>query len=100
MSAASILQVTHDAPRADDWNTLVWTPADRTRTGRQLIILNEINWMGMQDTTFPRQTEERVGYALRENSTAHPDSLGLCEQLDRAQHSATTPASCAAYHST
>jgi len=52
MSAASILQVTHDAPRADDWNTLVWTPADRTRTGRQLIILNEINWMGMQDTTF------------------------------------------------
>jgi hypothetical protein len=40
------------APRADDWNTLLWTLADRTRTGRQLIILDEINWMGMQDATF------------------------------------------------
>jgi uncharacterized protein len=40
------------APRADDWNTLLWTLADRTRTGRQLVILDEINWMGMQDATF------------------------------------------------
>jgi len=40
------------APRADDWNTLFWSLADRTRSGRQLIILDEINWMGMQDATF------------------------------------------------
>lgn len=39
-------------PRADDWNTLLWALADRTREGRQLIILDEINWMGMQDPTF------------------------------------------------
>src|ERR1700730_58542 len=39
-------------PRADDWNTLLWALADRTRQGRQLIILDEINWMGMQDPTF------------------------------------------------
>src|SRR5579883_843205 len=29
-------------PRADDWNTLLWSLADRTRKGRQLIILDEI----------------------------------------------------------
>jgi len=39
-------------PRADDWNTLLWALADRTRRGRQLIILDEINWMGMKDPTF------------------------------------------------
>jgi hypothetical protein len=39
-------------PRADDWNTLFWALADRTRQGRHLIILDEINWMGMQDPTF------------------------------------------------
>lgn len=40
------------SPRADDWNTLLWALADRTRKGRHLIILDEINWMGMQDPTF------------------------------------------------
>lgn len=39
-------------PRADDWNTLLWALADRARQGRQLIILDEINWMGMQDPSF------------------------------------------------
>ena len=39
-------------PRADDWNTLLWALGDRTHKGRQLIILDEINWMGMQDPTF------------------------------------------------
>lgn len=39
-------------PRADDWNTLFWALAERTRKGRHLIILDEINWMGMQDATF------------------------------------------------
>lgn len=39
-------------PRADDWNTLLWTLADRTAEGRHLIILDEINWLGRQDPTF------------------------------------------------
>lgn len=39
-------------PRADDWNNLFWSLGDRTRKGRQLVILDEINWMGMQDATF------------------------------------------------
>jgi AAA+ ATPase superfamily predicted ATPase len=39
-------------PRADDWNTLLWALADRAAKGRQLIILDEINWMGMQDPSF------------------------------------------------
>lgn len=40
------------APRADDWNTLLWTLADRTAQGRYLVILDEINWMGLGDPTF------------------------------------------------
>ena len=40
------------APRADDWNALLWTIADRTRTGRQLVVLDEINWLGSKDPTF------------------------------------------------
>ena len=40
------------APRADDWNTLLWSLADRTRSGRHLIVLDEINWLGSKDPTF------------------------------------------------
>ena len=40
------------APRADDWNTLLWSIADRTKTGRHLIVLDEINWLGSKDPTF------------------------------------------------
>jgi len=40
------------APRADDWNSLLWSIADRTRTGRHLIVLDEINWLGSKDPTF------------------------------------------------
>lgn len=39
-------------PRADDWNALLWTLADRTAQGRYLVILDEINWMGLGDSTF------------------------------------------------
>ena len=40
------------APRADDWNTLLWSLADQTKTGRYLIVLDEINWLGSRDATF------------------------------------------------
>ncbi len=40
------------APRPDDWNSLLWSIADRTRTGRHLIVLDEINWLGSKDPTF------------------------------------------------
>lgn len=39
-------------PRADDWNTLLWALADRTRQGKWVIILDEINWLGAKDPTF------------------------------------------------
>jgi uncharacterized protein len=39
-------------PRSDDWNTLLWTLADRTREGKWIIILDEINWLGGKDPTF------------------------------------------------
>jgi uncharacterized protein len=40
------------APRADDWNNLLWSITDRTKTGRYLIVLDEINWLGSKDATF------------------------------------------------
>jgi hypothetical protein len=40
------------APRADAWNTLLWTVADRTKTGRHLIVFDEINWLGSKDPAF------------------------------------------------
>jgi uncharacterized protein len=40
------------APRADDWNTLLWALADRTREGKWVVILDEINWLGRKDPTF------------------------------------------------
>lgn len=39
-------------PRADDWNVLLWALADRTASGRHLIVLDEINWLGMKDASF------------------------------------------------
>ncbi|HEY4971799.1 MAG TPA: ATP-binding protein, partial [Steroidobacteraceae bacterium] len=39
-------------PRADDWNTLLWALADRTATGKWVVILDEINWLGAKDATF------------------------------------------------
>jgi predicted AAA+ superfamily ATPase len=40
------------APRADDWNTLLWALAERTATGKWVIILDEINWLGSKDPAF------------------------------------------------
>jgi AAA+ ATPase superfamily predicted ATPase len=40
------------SPRADDWNTLLWALADRTATGKWVVILDEINWLGAKDATF------------------------------------------------
>lgn len=30
------------APRADDWNTLLWSLADRSKAGRHLLVLDEL----------------------------------------------------------
>ena len=38
--------------RADDWGDLFWHLADRTKSGRVVIILDEISWMGSKDPTF------------------------------------------------
>lgn len=39
-------------PRADDWNTLLWTLSDRIRQRKTIVVLDEINWMGSKDPTF------------------------------------------------
>ncbi len=38
--------------RTDDWSHLFWHLSNATKTGRILIILDEINWMGDKDPTF------------------------------------------------
>ncbi len=38
--------------KADDWGDLFWHLAQKTQSGRVLIILDEITWMGDQDPTF------------------------------------------------
>jgi hypothetical protein len=43
---------TAPTPRAEDWNLLFWALGERARTGRWLIILDEINWLGIRDPTF------------------------------------------------
>lgn len=39
-------------PRADDWGDLFWHLATHTKTGRVIILLDEITWMGHLDPTF------------------------------------------------
>jgi uncharacterized protein len=39
-------------PRPDDWNTLLWALADKTKRGKRVVILDEINWLGSKDPTF------------------------------------------------
>lgn len=39
-------------PCAGDWNTLLWALSERTRKGKWIVILEEINWMGRKDPTF------------------------------------------------
>lgn len=51
--ALQLARALHIAPpRAEDWNTLLWALADRTTTGKWVIILDEINWLGTKDPTF------------------------------------------------
>lgn len=38
--------------KADDWDDIFWNLAQQTQTGRVLIVLDEINWMGSEDPTF------------------------------------------------
>lgn len=38
--------------KADDWSSLFTFLAKQCRSGRRIIILDEISWMGMKDSTF------------------------------------------------
>ena len=40
------------SPKADDWGTLFWHLGHHTQSGKLLIVLDEINWMGSKDPTF------------------------------------------------
>jgi len=39
-------------PRADDWGDLFWLLAERVQTGKAVLVLDEISWMGSKDHTF------------------------------------------------
>lgn len=38
--------------KTDDWDDLFWHLAESTKSGRVIIVLDEINWMGSKDATF------------------------------------------------
>lgn len=38
--------------KAEDWNDLFWLLASKTRTGRVVILFDEISWMGFKDPDF------------------------------------------------
>lgn len=42
-------------PRADSWNDLLWALSERTRSGKWVIILDEINWLGQKEPAFLSQ---------------------------------------------
>lgn len=39
-------------PYSNDWGDLFWHLSHNTKTGRTIILLDEISWMGMKDPTF------------------------------------------------
>jgi uncharacterized protein len=45
-------QIPGPPARADDWNWLFWSIAEKVAKGRHIIVLDEINWLGSQDATF------------------------------------------------
>ncbi len=38
--------------KTDDWGNLFWYLAEQTKTGRVLVVLDEISWMAMDEPTF------------------------------------------------
>lgn len=38
--------------QATDWNDLFWLLGDKIKEGRQIILLDEISWMGSKDPNF------------------------------------------------
>lgn len=40
------------APRADDWGDLFWSIAAHTKTGRVIVVIDEISWIGSKDPLF------------------------------------------------
>jgi len=38
--------------KAEDWGDLFWHLSQSTQKGRQILVFDEINWMGSRDPTF------------------------------------------------
>lgn len=55
-------------PRAEDWGELFWALADRCQTGRTLIVLDEITWLGSKDTTFLGKLKNAWDQHFKKNS--------------------------------
>src|SRR3990167_606213 len=53
--------------KADDWTDLFWLLADRTSTGRVIIVLDEISWMGSLDPDFLGKLKNVWDLRLKKN---------------------------------
>ncbi len=55
-------------PYSSDWSDLFWHLAHHTKTGRQIILLDEISWMGMKDPTFLGKLRNAWDTLLKQNT--------------------------------
>lgn len=39
-------------PNSEDWNNVLWALAEKTRSGKYIILLDEISWVGSKDPNF------------------------------------------------
>lgn len=54
--------------KADDWTDLFWLLADRASTGRVIIVLDEISWMGSLDPDFLGKLKNAWDLRLKKNN--------------------------------
>jgi AAA+ ATPase superfamily predicted ATPase len=54
--------------RYDDWGDALWALADKVRTGRVLLLFDEISWMGSKDPTFLGKIKNFWDQHLKKNN--------------------------------
>jgi AAA+ ATPase superfamily predicted ATPase len=54
--------------RYDDWSDAFWAVGERVRTGRTLVLFDEISWMGSKDPTFLGKIKNLWDLQLKENN--------------------------------
>ena len=54
--------------RYDDWSDALWAVGERIKTGRVLLLFDEISWMGLDDPAFLGKIKNFWDYHLKQNA--------------------------------